>query len=152
MSGSKTIHVWRLYVSHAAAQAYVGRSRNKRDRLEAAKELKALVFFSNIVVSALLEDVQARRPGASAKAPPHACMTSATTTLDLWCRRCWRMCRRAAQGLLQERWYILHDPATPRLSRLCAVHVHDMTLLLSGARCTACLAPHDGVPQSMRMR
>ena len=40
----------------------MGRSRNKRDRLEAAKELKALVFFSNIVVSALLEDVQARDP------------------------------------------------------------------------------------------
>ncbi len=42
------------------AQAFIGRSRNKRDRLEAAKELKALVFFSNIVVAALLEDVQAR--------------------------------------------------------------------------------------------
>lgn len=45
----------------------MGRSRNKRDRLEAAKELKALVFFSNIVVSALLEDVQARDPAASPK-------------------------------------------------------------------------------------
>ncbi|KAK9839292.1 hypothetical protein WJX81_005958 [Elliptochloris bilobata] len=41
-----------------AFQAYIGRSRNKRDRLEAAKELKGLVFFSNIVVAALLEDVQ----------------------------------------------------------------------------------------------
>jgi len=48
--------------ARALAQAFIGRSRNKRDRLEAAKELKALVFFSNIVVAALLEDVQARPP------------------------------------------------------------------------------------------
>ena len=37
---------------------FVTRSRGQRDRLEAAKELKKMVFFSNIVVAALLEDVQ----------------------------------------------------------------------------------------------
>ena len=60
---------------HAALQAYVGRSRNKRDRLEAAKELKALVFFSNIVVSALLEDVQARSAASRRTAPLMSRMT-----------------------------------------------------------------------------
>ena len=37
---------------------FITRSRGQRDRLEAAKELKKMVFFSNIVVAALLEDVQ----------------------------------------------------------------------------------------------
>ena len=39
---------------------YVTRSRNQRDRLEAAKELKKLVFFSNLVIAPLLEDIRVR--------------------------------------------------------------------------------------------
>ena len=45
-------------VSRKAFTGFVTRSRSQRDRLEAAKELKKLVFFSNIVVAPLLEDVQ----------------------------------------------------------------------------------------------
>ncbi|PSC73353.1 chloroplastic isoform X2 [Micractinium conductrix] len=37
---------------------YVTQSRNTRNRLDAAKELKKLVFFSNIVVAPLLEDLK----------------------------------------------------------------------------------------------
>jgi Chloroplast envelope transporter len=37
---------------------FVTRSRNVRNRLDGAKELKKLVYFSNIVVSPLLEDLQ----------------------------------------------------------------------------------------------
>lgn len=47
-------------VSRKAFTGFVTRSRSQRDRLEAAKELKKLVFFSNIVVASLLEDVQVR--------------------------------------------------------------------------------------------
>lgn len=39
---------------------FITRSRNKANRLEAAKELKALVYFSNLVVSPLLEDINVR--------------------------------------------------------------------------------------------
>ena len=39
---------------------FVTRSRNVRNRLDGAKELKKLVYFSNIVVSPLLEDLQVR--------------------------------------------------------------------------------------------
>jgi hypothetical protein len=45
----------------AARKAFLGfisRSRTKANRLDAAKELKALVFFSNIVVAPLLEDLK----------------------------------------------------------------------------------------------
>ena len=35
---------------------FITRSRSQRDRLEGAKELKRLVFYSNIVVAPLLED------------------------------------------------------------------------------------------------
>ena len=45
-------------VSRKALLQFVTRSRGQRDRLEAAKELKRLVFFSNIVVANLLDDVQ----------------------------------------------------------------------------------------------
>ena len=45
-------------VSRKAFTGFITRSRSQRDRLEAAKELKKLVFFSNIVVAPLLEDVQ----------------------------------------------------------------------------------------------
>lgn len=45
-------------VSRRAFLAFVSRSRTKSNRLDAAKELKALVFFSNIVVSPLLEDLK----------------------------------------------------------------------------------------------
>ena len=47
-------------VSRKAFTGFITRSRSQRDRLEAAKELKKLVFFSNIVVAPLLEDVQVR--------------------------------------------------------------------------------------------
>ena len=50
-------------VSRKAFTGFVTRSRSQRDRLEAAKELKKLVFFSNIVVAPLLEDVQVRVAG-----------------------------------------------------------------------------------------
>ena len=36
---------------------FISRSRNKPNRLEAAKELKALVYFSNLVVTPLLQDI-----------------------------------------------------------------------------------------------
>lgn len=39
---------------------YISQSRNQRNRLDAAKELKKLVFFSNIVVAPLVEDLKAR--------------------------------------------------------------------------------------------
>lgn len=45
-------------VARKAFLQFITRSRGQRDRLEAAKELKKLVFFSNIVVAALLEDLQ----------------------------------------------------------------------------------------------
>ncbi len=44
-------------VARKAFMAFVSRSRTKSNRLDAAKELKGLVFFSNIVVAPLLEDV-----------------------------------------------------------------------------------------------
>ena len=47
-------------VSRKAFTGFVTRSRSQRDRLEAAKELKRMVFFSNIVVAPLLEDTQVR--------------------------------------------------------------------------------------------
>jgi len=37
---------------------FITRSRNTRQRLDGAKELKKLVYFSNIVVSPLLKDLQ----------------------------------------------------------------------------------------------
>jgi len=37
---------------------YITQSRNTRNRLDAAKELKKLVFFSNIVVAPLLDDLK----------------------------------------------------------------------------------------------
>ena len=37
---------------------YVNTTRNQRNRLDAAKELKKMVFFSNIVVAPLLEDLK----------------------------------------------------------------------------------------------
>ena len=51
-------------LSSTARKAFMGfisRSRNKANKLEAAKELKALVYFSNIVVTPLLEDINVRR-------------------------------------------------------------------------------------------
>ena len=53
-------------VSRKAFTGFITRSRSQRDRLEAAKELKKLVFFSNIVVAPLLEDVQVRLVGREA--------------------------------------------------------------------------------------
>ena len=47
-------------VARKAFLGFTTRSRGQRDRLEAAKELKKLVFFSNIVVAPLLEDLQVR--------------------------------------------------------------------------------------------
>ena len=37
---------------------YITRSRMTRDRLAAAKELKKLVYFSNIVVAPMLDDLK----------------------------------------------------------------------------------------------
>lgn len=48
-------------VARKAFVQFVTRSRGQRDKLEAAKELKKMVFFSNIVVAALLDDVQVCR-------------------------------------------------------------------------------------------
>lgn len=45
-----------------AFMGFISRSRNKANRLEAAKELKSLVFFSNMVVTPLLEDINVRLP------------------------------------------------------------------------------------------
>ena len=39
---------------------FITRSRNVRNRLDGAKELKKLVYFSNIVVAPLLEDLRVR--------------------------------------------------------------------------------------------
>lgn len=47
-------------VARRAFLAFISRSRTKPNRLDAAKELKALVFFSNIVVAPLLEDLKVR--------------------------------------------------------------------------------------------
>ena len=41
-------------------QGFITRSRSQSNRLEAAKELKRLVYYSNIVVAPLLEDVKVR--------------------------------------------------------------------------------------------
>ena len=49
--------------------AFISRSRTKSNRLDAAKEIKGLVFFSNIVVSPLLEDVDVSAPPLCAS--PH---------------------------------------------------------------------------------
>ena len=43
-----------------AFMGFITRSRNKPNRLEAAKELKALVYFSNVCVTPLLEDINVR--------------------------------------------------------------------------------------------
>ena len=40
------------------ALQYIAKSRNERNRLDAAKELKKMVYFSNIVVAPLLEDLK----------------------------------------------------------------------------------------------
>ncbi len=47
-------------VARRAFLAFVSRSRTKSNRLDSAKELKALVYFSNIVVAPLLEDLKVR--------------------------------------------------------------------------------------------
>ena len=47
-------------VARRAFLAFISRSRTKSNRLDAAKEIKGLVFFSNIVVAPLLEDVDVR--------------------------------------------------------------------------------------------
>ncbi len=39
---------------------FVSRARMNRNKLDGAKELKKMVFFSNIVVAPLLEDLKAR--------------------------------------------------------------------------------------------
>lgn len=52
-------------LSTTAKKAFMGfitRSRNKPNKLEAAKELKALVYFSNLVVTPLLEDMNVMPP------------------------------------------------------------------------------------------
>jgi hypothetical protein len=41
---------------------YVTRARSQKNKLEGAKELKAMVFFSNIVVAPLLHDIKVRFP------------------------------------------------------------------------------------------
>jgi hypothetical protein len=45
-------------VARRAFLAFISRSRTKSNRLDAAKELKGLVYFSNIVVAPLLEDLK----------------------------------------------------------------------------------------------
>ena len=47
---------------------YITAARNQRDRVEGSKELRKLVFFSNICVAPLLEDLKARRGGAGGHA------------------------------------------------------------------------------------
>ena len=39
---------------------FVSRARMNRNKLDGSKELKKLVFFSNIVVAPLLEDLKVR--------------------------------------------------------------------------------------------
>ena len=51
-------------VARRAFMAFISRSRTKSNRLDAAKELKGLVFFSNIVVAPLLEDVDVSSPAS----------------------------------------------------------------------------------------
>ena len=48
--------------SRKTFQGFITRSRSQSNRLEAAKELKRLVYFSNIVVAALLDDVKVGQP------------------------------------------------------------------------------------------
>eukprot|EP00887_Chlorella_sp_A99_P004420 scaffold30.g4420.t1 len=53
--------VAREVIDDAARKAflqYISKSRNQRNRLDASKELKRLVFFSNIVVAPLVEDLK----------------------------------------------------------------------------------------------
>jgi hypothetical protein len=40
---------------------YISTSRNQRNRIDAAKELKKLVFFSNICVAPIVEDLKVNR-------------------------------------------------------------------------------------------
>ena len=56
-------------VARKAFMAFVSRSRTKSNRLDAAKELKGLVFFSNIVVAPLLEDVDVSGPPSTSLQP-----------------------------------------------------------------------------------
>ena len=58
-------------VARRAFLAFVTRSRTKSNRLDAAKELKGLVFFSNIVVAPLLEDVDVSRALSISSQPGH---------------------------------------------------------------------------------
>lgn len=41
---------------------FITRSRNTRNKVDGAKELKKLVYFSSIVVSPLLEDLKVCPP------------------------------------------------------------------------------------------
>lgn len=45
-------------VGRQAFMGFVRRARSQNNRLESAKELKKLVFFSNIVIAPLVEDLQ----------------------------------------------------------------------------------------------
>ena len=48
-------------VGRQAFMGFVRRARSQNNRLESAKELKKLVFFSNIVIAPLVEDLQVGR-------------------------------------------------------------------------------------------
>lgn len=45
-------------VGRQAFMGFVRRARSQTNRLESAKELKKLVFFSNMVIAPLVEDLQ----------------------------------------------------------------------------------------------
>ena len=58
-------------VARRAFLVFVSRSRTKSNRLDAAKELKGLVFFSNIVVAPLLEDIDVSCSPSTSLQPAH---------------------------------------------------------------------------------
>ena len=66
---------------------FVTRSRNTRNRVDGAKELKKLVYFSNIVVSPLLEDLKVRPQQHPQCGPPLMKLLAAgalSDSVDCW--------------------------------------------------------------------
>ena len=68
---------------------FVTRSRNTRNRVDGAKELKKLVYFSNIVVSPLLEDLKVCLQAApSTRAPSDELLAAGALgdSVDCWAK------------------------------------------------------------------
>ena len=79
---------------------FISRSRTKANRLDAAKELKGLVFFSNIVVAPLLEDLKVRHGCLASAVKCHGMMTgSGASVQSVRCNKRTLHVLRAWQGL-----------------------------------------------------